>query len=645
MKTCVPKEEQRDFIKGSLCSILTLRMGVKSPLRYVCDLKLICVALISLLMITGCANPEDLFGDPKKKNPVKVTTVTPASGPTTGSTVILISGSGFLSGAAVAIGDVPCENVNVISGQQLTCTTGPNDAGSADIVVTNITEAEGSLKNGFTYVLQPAPNILAVSPTTGPPSGGTLVTLTGSGFVEGLTVTIGGSNCTVAAFVNSSQVHCITTPNAGGSVDVILKNPDEQIAVKASGFLYQTSFALSSISPATGSPVGGTNLTINGVGFEAGSTVIIGGVACNAVSVVSSNTITCTTQAHGAGSVNVSVTHPDGRISTITGGFTYQNGPTLVSITPTSGAIGGGTTLSLIGNGFLPGASISVGGVNCNSVSVPSSTLATCTTGPHSAGAVDVTITNADGQFSTLPSAFTYRSGPTLTSISPQAGPLTGGTVVTLSGSNFIAGASVTLRGVPCSAVTVVSATQITCTTPVNTAGAVDVTVINPDSQSSTLASSYVYQAPPNVTSISPTAGSIAGGTILTLTGTGFLAGATVNMEGTGCNSVTVVSSTTMTCTTSAHAAGTLNVTVTNTDGQFSTLSSAYTYQPGPAVTSVSPAGGILTGGTLITVTGSGFGPSAAVTLDGLTCTGVVVVNSTQITCNTKDLDGMAKTV
>ena len=72
----------------------------------------------------------------------------------------------------------------------------------------------------------------------------------------------------------------------------------------------------------------------------------------------------------------------------------------------------------------------------------------------------------------------------------------------------------------------------------------------------------------PTVSGVSPTSGTTAGGTPVTITGTGFLAGATVAFGTTAATSVTVASSTTITATTPAHAAGAVNVAVNNTDAK-----------------------------------------------------------------------------
>ena len=82
------------------------------------------------------------------------------------------------------------------------------------------------------------------------------------------------------------------------------------------------------------------------------------------------------------------------------------------------------------------------------------------------------------------------------------------------------------------------------------------------------------------VTSVSPTGGTIAGGSAVTINGTGFAAGATVTMGGSAATNVVVVSSIKITARTPAHALGAVNVTVTNVDASTGTLVSGYLYKP-----------------------------------------------------------------
>jgi acid phosphatase len=84
-------------------------------------------------------------------------------------------------------------------------------------------------------------------------------------------------------------------------------------------------------------------------------------------------------------------------------------------------------------------------------------------------------------------------TAPIISGVSPTSGSRTGGTAVTISGTGFAAGATVTFGGVTASNVKVVGSTTITVTAPAHAAGVVNVVVTNPDAQSGTLASSYTY--------------------------------------------------------------------------------------------------------------------------------------------------------
>jgi hypothetical protein len=86
--------------------------------------------------------------------------------------------------------------------------------------------------------------------------------------------------------------------------------------------------------------------------------------------------------------------------------------------------------------------------------------------------------------------------GPTLKSASPNTGPTTGGTTVTLAGTGFQTGATVSFGGIAGTNVTVVSSTQITANTPAHAPSAVKVTVTNPDNQSATIANGFTFVTP-----------------------------------------------------------------------------------------------------------------------------------------------------
>jgi hypothetical protein len=167
-------------------------------------------------------------------------------------------------------------------------------------------------------------------------------------------------------------------------------------------------------------------------------------------------------------------------------------------------------------------------------------------------------------------------AAPTVTAISPNAGPTAGGTSVNITGTNFISGATVTIGGGTATGVTVVNSTAITATTPAGTAGAKDV-VVTTAGGSGNLTGGYTYAAAPTVTAISPSSGPTVGGTSVNITGTDFISGATVTIGGSATTGVTVVNSTRITATTPAGTPGAKDVIVTTVGGN-GTLAGGYTY-------------------------------------------------------------------
>jgi hypothetical protein len=219
---------------------------------------------------------------------------------------------------------------------------------------------------------------------------------------------------------------------------------------------------------------------------------------------------------------------------------------------------------------------------------------------------------------------------PTVTGVSPNTGSTAGGTSVTITGTNFATGATVKFGSTAATNVVVVSGTSITATTPAGSAGPVTVTV-TVEGQSGSLVSGLTYIGAPTVTSVSPSSGTTAGGTAVTISGANFGNGATVRFGSAAATNVVVTGSTSITATTPAGSAGAATVTVT-VSGQSGSLTSGFTYAVVPTVTGVSPNTGTTAGGTAVTITGSNFASGATVKFGSTAATNVVVVSSTSIT-------------
>ncbi len=564
-----------------------------------------------------------------------VSSVSPNSGSTSGGTAVTITGTNFVAGATVSFGSAAATSVAVVNSTTITATTPAGSAGAATVTVTNSGGQSGSLASGFTYI--PGPTVTSVSPSSGAVAGGTAVTITGTNFAAGATVTFGSTAATSVVVVNSTTITATTPAGSAGAATVTVTNSGGQSGSLASGFTYIGTPTVSSVSPNSGSTSGGTAVTITGTNFAAGATVTFGSAAATSVVVVNSTTITATTPAGSAGAVTVTVTNLVGSQSgSLASGYTYVVKPTVSSVSPSSGAVAGGTAVTITGTNFAAGATVTFGSAAATSVVVVNSTTITATTPAGSAGAATVTVTNSGGQSGSLANGFTYIGTPTVSSVTPNNGSTAGGTAVTITGTNFAAGATVTFGSAAATSVVVVNSTTITATTPAGSAGAVTVTVTNlVGSQSGSLASGYTYVVKPTVSSVSPSSGPVAGGTAVTITGTNFAAGATVTFGSTAATSVVVVNSTTITATTPAGSAGAATVTVTNSGGQSGSLASGFTYIGQPTVTSVSPNNGPVAGGTAVTITGTNFATGATVTFGSAAATSVVVVNSTTITAKT----------
>ena len=384
---------------------------------------------------------------------------------------------------------------------------------------------------------------------------------------------------------------------------------------------------VTSIAATSGPTAGGTAVTIGGTGFTGATAVTIGGVAATAVTVQNATTITATTPAHAAGVVNVAVTTPGGT-GTGTGLYTYVAAPTVTGINPTSGPIGGGTAVTISGTNFTGATALTIGGVAATGLAIVNPTTISATTPAHAAGAVNVAVTTSGGT-GTGTGLFTYIAAPTVTVINPASGPITGGTAVTISGTDFTAATAVAIGGVAASGFTVVNATTITAITPVHAFGAVNI-VVTTASGTGTGLGLFTYVDAPTVTAVSPAGGPVSGGTAITIIGTDFTGATAVTIGGIAATATAVVDANTITAVTPAHSAGAVDVAVTTPSGTLAG-SGLYTYLAAPTVTAISPASGPITGGTAVTITGTSLIGVTAVTIGGVAATGIAVVNATTI--------------
>jgi phosphatidylserine/phosphatidylglycerophosphate/cardiolipin synthase-like enzyme len=377
-----------------------------------------------------------------------VKSVTPATGPPTGGTAVTITGTNFAAGATVSFDFATANNIVVVNSTTITATAPPHVSGYAKVTVTNKAGDTGCLANAFLYYTSTTtsarPRLNVVVPDISYQGGGDLVTISGTNLASSTVCFIVGGSCrqaTISPAIStcpSSVCLQVTVPSgaAGNSANIVVSNSGG--SSNSLGFTYASSPAaphISSISASTGSMYGNTRLVIGGTGFRYGAVVSFGG--------------------------------PPGPIGT-------GSKATTIAVTNSAAVCGSGVPLPCI----------------------------TANTPAHAVGNVDVVVTNlnpatgridAGSGLGTMVGGFTFVTAPSISNVSPSRGTASGGAQITITGTNFAAGAQVFVANRSATVVTATT-TSITALTPANTTGTTaPVTVVNPNGEgSNTLI--YIYQ-------------------------------------------------------------------------------------------------------------------------------------------------------
>ncbi|HEY3815050.1 MAG TPA: IPT/TIG domain-containing protein [Caulobacteraceae bacterium] len=590
-----------------------------------------------------------------------VSLVNPATGPSAGGTSVTITGTGYIGATQVMFGTTPAASFTVVSASKITAVS-PAGTGVVDVLVTTPSGTSAvRVVDHFTYKTSGAikadgatpdiaPTVNRITPSAGPTSGGTSITIAGSGFTGASAVSFGGVAAASFTVVGPATIRAVS-PAGSGTVDVRVTNASGQsAAIAADHFTYTASAGapvITGVLPTNGPATGGTAVAITGKGFTGATAVRFGGAAA-AFSVNSDTSITATSPAGAVGIVDITVTTAAGTSSaTAQDQFDFQAGaPTITAVAPASGPTSGGTTVTITGSGFTAvTSSVKFGANAATNVFVDSDTQLTATSPAGAAGTVDVTVTTSLGVTPlTAADKFTYQTGaalPVVSEITPTSGSTAGGVSISIAGLHLSGATAVKFGAVTAPSFEIQSDDGINVTTPPGVVGTVDVTVVTPAGVSATgVSDQYTYIAPPapTVTAISPASGTTAGGTSVTLTGTNFISVTGVKF-GSATATFTVNSATSITATAPAGAAGAVDVTVTTLGGTSAAAApDQFTYvtpPPLPVINSISPTSGAP--GTVVTISGTGFSHVANVFFGSTLAISSQVLNDTTILATAPD--------
>ncbi|XP_057211103.1 fibrocystin-L-like [Triplophysa rosa] len=453
-----------------------------------------------------------------------VDSVSPSVGSTTGYTRLSISGSGFVK-ASVMVANVQC-NVVSMNYSQIVCDTSPSSARRGNVTVyVNTISSSCSSECMFEYSQSVTPVVSSVSPdsVTG---NSTTVVVTGSGFGNNkadLRVSADDIILEVTQITDNIITLLVCALPAGEhALWVVVMSKG-----LATGLLTLTSTPQATIQPTSGSIAGGTTLLIEGNGFvEDNTTVMLDYVPCQILE-VTPDRVKCLTPPQAEGEVRVDIWVYGVQYPQQSFYYTIEQTPDIISVSPATGPVG--TQISISGSGFGTEAalvSVNIDAVGCNVTSITDKQLM-CTVGEHAGGTFPVRLYHQVKGHALSQSVFSYEL--LLKRVTPNEGSYAGGAVVAIQGSGFDPN---TTRVLICDRECNVdlqnsTSNQLYCEVPYNNGNETEqvcmVSVMN-GNDTVNITAGYTYRSSltPVITDVTPRRGGTAGGTRLTITGSGF---------------------------------------------------------------------------------------------------------------------------
>ena len=250
-------------------------------------LALILTWIAAALLVSFATAGVTVAATPNGVVPV-ITGISPTSGPATGGTTVIITGAGFTSGSTVLFGTTPAASFTITSGTSISAVS-PAGGGTVDIRVQKLnSESAPSSADQFTYTSStPAPTVTGVNPSSGPPTGGTSVTLTGTNFVGVVGISFGGVAATSFTTNSSTQITVVAPPfSTSGSVNVIVTAQGGVSAANGNAvYTYMNTGAptVTGLSPSGGPTSGGTGVLITGTNFTGATATLTFGEYASAL--------------------------------------------------------------------------------------------------------------------------------------------------------------------------------------------------------------------------------------------------------------------------------------------------------------------------------------------------------------------------
>eukprot|EP01032_Pedospumella_encystans_P014576 gene14576-16731_t len=587
--------------------------------------------------------------------PVFVVSVAPSRGSTAGNETILMHGTGFVPTAATecVFGAVKVP-ARVVSDTVVECVTPTVVSAGPVSVGISIEGLEYMQQMPFTFTA--APTVVSVSPVFGPPQGGTNVTVFGTGFSAETAAQCKFGTLTVpASYVSATVLVCSAPANSVGQVDVSVSM--NGITLKSSAdaslsFAYVDLPSATAVFPAAAPFTGGTIVTVQGEGFlSLNWEAMDWEIFCQfgeqkSVAAVQSNTsLTCLVPGvPTASTVELSVVINGLRENAPSPVlFRYIDSVAVTAVQPQRGSALGGETVLVSGLSLPTAASLECFfGDTAVPARVVNSSVVECISPSSTAGKSTVALSVDGYRLEDSAFVFEFVAPIELNTVHPAYGFTHGGTNLTITGSGFVLGSTLTclFGDIPRPAL-FLSETSVTCVSPAHLVGDVNITVV--DSSAAVhhpQTVQFTYIDAPRLTGLNPRAGPLNGDSVVTINGTGFPT-ETVAWSAAVCRfgditvPAQVISEQSLQCTVPASMlAGAVSVNVLWNGDDESVGSLTYHYLKSTVLTDIQPRVVTASASGSVLVTGQWFPPAAQVEcLFGEVETFGRVVNSVTIEC------------
>jgi len=478
-----------------------------------------------------------------------VTSVSPSSGPVHGGTIVNVFGTGFVNNTvhSCQFGDtvVPA---TFLHSTQTQCETPSNFNENATLEVSITNNGQNFASSVALFEYAAVTSVSHVTPRSGHNSGGTVLHVHGKNFKDTgnlLQCRFNFTTTQAAVFVSDTEIRCVLPSYSnmqGGSVmleittngvDFVGGGPDLSIQVHEAE-------TVEYLEPSRGTITGGLDVLVWGSNFQSSPTLscIFGKDIAVKASWISNELIRCTTPAVTAQQfVTVDVTSNLVDVSTTNITFEYIHNPIICEIFPSSGSTQGGTEIQIRGSGLDV-----LGDVRCRfgvidaPAHVVNETQMSCISPPSvSSGTTQLKVLDTSSiLMHDRDLTFEYVSRISLNSIYPKSGPLEGGTEISVSGHGFptdtvmlcnyvfydeMSSTTVSVRA------NVVSDTSAFCTTPQSEKTSLVVfSLSSTRNEPHSRALHFAYESLPTISKLSPSSGSLRGGDVVHVHGTGFSA-------------------------------------------------------------------------------------------------------------------------